>query len=562
MRLLNVEVVVTDHRGERVHDLPPEAFELLLDGSLRSPDFFTEVRDRQTTRGAGQAPIASGSRIALRVLVFVDDLFAIGPERNRALTRIEEQLDELRPGDELALVAFDGRRLSRLTGWSSDREILRQALARARRRPARGLERLAAFDHADDTRRTKADLANTMIGQLRNEVAGIGGDAGELALSVAGDFENLMHRGAFMDQPETWDRDLAAILEDQTAQIAHAATAALRSLSGGSARKAMLLLSGGWPQSALAAVTSDGDKTAARTFAEGFEGEDREALFRPLTELANTLGFTLYPVDVAGIDRGFGGAEWTPQTGGAYAANVDEETTTVFQLQEADVQREDQAHLSLDYLARQTGGLSLLNAQRDIALAELARDTRSFYWLGVALDSARDDTSHRLVVRLKPELRRLYRVRSRQSYTDTSERAEATQIVEAGLLFGDTSGAGPLFVELSPPRKKGRNRIEIDLEVRIPLDQIEMLDLGARYFGQLEVRLVTLDERGNRSATSVEELQIDGVRKPRDGDYYTFASTLLVKRRSQRLQIAVHDKIGQQVLASSSTLFPNEGRSK
>ncbi|MEM9408539.1 MAG: hypothetical protein AAGA81_21080, partial [Acidobacteriota bacterium] len=305
--------------------------------------------------------------------------------------------------------------------------------------------------------------------------------------------------------------------------------------------------------SALSFVTGDGTKTVDQALSEGLEEDDPTNVFRPLFDLANTLGFTLYPVDLAGVERDLGAADANPFSS-VFGSDINVETQTVVQLQVGGVSREEQGQLALELLADRTGGLALINSSANTALQRAVDDARTFYWLGFAFDTERDDASHRLEVRLKPGFDG--RVRSRQTFFDPSQRTESTQIVEAGLLFGDTAGAGPLRVSFSPPRRAGRRRIEIDVELTIPLDLVELVQIGARHQGQLEVRMAALGEDGQRSETSTDPLTINGDRAPRPGDYYSYRSTLTLKRLPQRIQFTVHDLIGGDVLAVASSIDP------
>ncbi|MEM6705736.1 MAG: VWA domain-containing protein [Acidobacteriota bacterium] len=555
VRVVNVEVVVTDRRGQRIQQLPPEAFELRVDGEIRAIDFFQEISDGSVTRVAGPRGSlhAEGEQIRIDTLIFIDEVQAIAADRDRVLAGLERGISQLRPEDRVAVLAFDGRKLTRVVDWSTDREALRDALRRARQRPARGMERMAQLQLADDIREVKDELAQATDMLIRAEASAIGGDAGELVRDAADDFRAMMNRSEFVDASEPFDRDTAEQVRRQTREMIAAASAALRSQSGSSARKTMLLLSGSLPSSALSFVTGDGTKTVDQALSEGLEEDDPTNVFRPLFDLANTLGFTLYPVDLAGVERDLGAADANPFSS-VFGSDINVETQTVVQLQVGGVSREEQGQLALELLADRTGGLALINSSANTALQRAVDDARTFYWLGFAFDTERDDASHRLEVRLKPGFDG--RVRSRQTFFDPSQRTESTQIVEAGLLFGDTAGAGPLRASFSPPRRAGRRRIEIDVELTIPLDLVELVQIGARHQGQLEVRMAALGEDGQRSETSTDPLTINGDRAPRPGDYYSYRSTLTLKRLPQRIQFTVHDLIGGDVLAVASSIDP------
>jgi VWFA-related protein len=173
---------------------------------------------------------------------------------------------------------------------------------------------------------------------------------------------------------------------EQVARVAGAAAAALGGLSLPPGRRTMLLLSGGWPSSAPALH---------------------------LVREANRLGYTLYPVDVPGVDL---------------AATVGDATSD----------REQAVHDTLLALAARTGGEAALNAARLNALELAEEDTRSYYRLGFLPLQQAGDRDHRIELEvLRPDLT----VRARSGFTDLSPRTlagmEAESVTEVSVESGE-----------------------------------------------------------------------------------------------------------------------------
>ncbi|HET9765256.1 MAG TPA: hypothetical protein VFS60_00330, partial [Thermoanaerobaculia bacterium] len=115
VRVVNVEVVVTDAKGERVSGLSAGDFTLTVDGKPVAIDYFSEIRDGRplaTPAAPGaEAPPAStvqppaAATAGTNYLVFVDDYFAIAPQRDPVLEALRGSLDQLRPEDRMAVVA-------------------------------------------------------------------------------------------------------------------------------------------------------------------------------------------------------------------------------------------------------------------------------------------------------------------------------------------------------------------------------------------------------------------------------------------------------------------------
>jgi VWFA-related protein len=119
--------------------------------------------------------------------------------------------------------------------------------------------------------------------------------------------------------------------------VADTAAAALRSVSPSPGRKAMLVLSGGWPAGPSLQLVRD----------------------------ANRLGYTLYPVDVPALER-----ERAPED-------------------------------TLLALAEATGGRAALNSNRLDALERAEEDTRSYYLLGFSPAWKADDRDHRIELEIR-----------------------------------------------------------------------------------------------------------------------------------------------------------------
>ena len=138
VRVVNVEVVVTDREGRRVTGLEADEFELRVDGEATDIAYFSEVVDgRLAARAAdvegpdgGPQQVPSTGEdgfVARNFLVFIDEFFTLARDRDLVLDRLIEQLAELGPADRMALVRYDGQ-LEMLSTWTRDRALLRQIL--------------------------------------------------------------------------------------------------------------------------------------------------------------------------------------------------------------------------------------------------------------------------------------------------------------------------------------------------------------------------------------------------------------------------------------------------
>lgn len=161
VRVVNVEVVVTDRNGNRIRGLQPGDFELHVDGETVPIDYFTEIDEGRALEASGEGvgtvpALTPDEPVGTSYLVFIDDLFAIKQRRDRVLNRLEEDLVRLGPADRVAVVAHDGRELTLFTDWTGDRVDIETALLEARERKSYGLmyQYGMGSERGDKTRRS------------------------------------------------------------------------------------------------------------------------------------------------------------------------------------------------------------------------------------------------------------------------------------------------------------------------------------------------------------------------------------------------------------------------
>lgn len=485
VRVVNVEVVVTDADDVPVRGLGAEHFTLQVDGEPVPIEYFTEVRGGVAVEGttgstslADVPALAPGERVGTSYLVFVDEVFSVEQDRDRVLDSIGEDLALLGPQDRMAIVAFDGRRLEMLTSWSSSSAELERALDRARRRPAQGLQRLVERRQFEGGR----PVPRTFRG--RTPFDGLDPDAQAYALRLG----------------------------DQVDRVVRAAAATLRGFARPPGRKVMLLLSGGWPFRPSDFVVGE-HRIVTSDDLDLLEGEE---LFGLVSDTANRLGYTLYAVNVPGpFDR----LDETVEGGRAAA-----------------MRRQD-LYATARFLARETGGEALLGLDRERALEDAVADTRSYYWLGFTPDRGWDDSRHGIRVLVdNPELR----LRSRRGFQDVSRQAEVSMAVESALFFG-APPAPELEVEVGAPRKAGFRKVSVPVRLSLPLDAISFLRQGEGWVGRLELRFAAVDPGFHQAAVPVIPMTLERATPPAAGERWELSTALTMRRRPHTLVVAVHD---------------------
>jgi VWFA-related protein len=483
VRVVNVEAVVTDRRGNRLQGLKASDFRLLVDGKEVPVDYFTEVSAGEmatspveTGAPAPAASSAPGGKVGTSYLVFIDEAFSIAAQRDVVLRRLLNDLGRLGAGDQMAVVAFDGLKIHRLTDWTGDRDALRRTFEEAQKRPTGGIQRLA---------------------ERRSE-----GIAGDLIVEPGVEF------GLYME------------VESAISSL----SAAMRGVTSPPGRKVLLLLSGGWP-----AINSQYQIASLRHTPSILDANEPEDLFAPVTETANLLGYTIYPVDVQGLDSE---SDWSSVKAAEPAA------THTFITSEW----ERGVHQAMEYMAEETGGKAVLNSARLNAFERVTADTRTYYWLGFTPQWRADGKRHDVRVEVrKPGAK----VRSRGGFSDFSRETQAGLQAESLLLFGDQGQeADRIRVTAGEPRRAGLWKVELPVTLEIPAASLTPLPVEGGYEVQALLSMGSLDTGDGRARLQTLPLRLTLPAVPGPGTYARYETTLKLPTGKQRVVFSVEDATG------------------
>ncbi len=511
VRVVNLEVVVTDRDGLPVTGLASEDFRLTVGGREVPIRYFSEVRGGDvidlapgvSTAVAGVPDLVPGTPVGTSYLVFVDDFFSIAKDRNRVLRSLGDQLGRLGPEDRLAMVAFDGVRLEMLTSWTQSSPVIQRAIQKATERPALGLQRLSERRSMAADQRLRRDLG--------------------------------VSRGALDSRLDITERYFAERIEQQVASAVAGVAAALRGFANPPGRKVLLLLSGGWPYDPADYAANELGRLVTEP---GLQRGDR--LLAPMVDTANQLGYTVYAVDVPGVD--------SESLGSADSAEV-----PALDAASAAFQRESNVQWTLQYVAQETGGRALLNARRLQALERAAADTRSYYWIGFVPDWQGNDARHRVDVQV---LRQGLEVRSRAGYVDMSRQTEVGMAVESVLLFGDGPGVRPLAVRVGRPERLSGSTMRVPIELGIPLDHLTFVPVAGGLATELELRVAALDERGQRSEVPLIPVRLQVAEPPPPGRFARYETALELRRLRNQVVVAVYDPVRGTIYSATVDIRP------
>jgi VWFA-related protein len=457
VRVVNLEVVVTDRSGNRVHGLTADDFVLVVDGQEVAIEYFSEIREGiAQSEGHIESPpgVEPGESIGTNFLVYVDDNHTRKVDRDPIVRALIDQLDELRPRDRMAVVVQQGTRLQMLSSWSSSRQDLAAALGQ-----------LLDGRRFGGSTRSPLLVARTL--GLRPRTTGLvdveadaprgGSPQDALQLEMADTLPEESFLEALGGAPLRLDLELAVA----------SAVSALRGFAKPEGRKVMLLLAGQWP---------------IGTFRSGVAGTDVVTdleLVRPLVETANLLAYTVYPI-------------------GSQASS--------------DLWR----NAGSSRIAGDTGGQMLY--QRAELLRGAVADTRSYYSLGFVPELVADDARHRIEVEVR---RSGLRTRTRDSYVDLSRSAELSMMAQSALLFGEELPEGPVQVRFGQAERKGLRKMMVPIEVLVPLDELTFVRQRDTDQARFEIRLAVIDESGSQADIPILPVELEGTYRPGEVYRYT-----------------------------------------
>ena len=523
VRVVNLEVVVTDRDGVPIFGLGPDAFDLTIDGENVPIEYFSEVRAGVAGNAKEEGPgipglpdLTVGQPVGTSYLVFIDEFFSIARDRDRVMEAMKSDLPLLGPTDRMAIVAFNGSDLEMISTWSQSVPELERAIDAALERPTFGLQRLAE--------QRQFDYDRTL---------------GALSAIRAGEVTTDRFLRTQLDPDE---RFYLERLTDQVSRSVTAGASTLRSFAEPPGRKVMLLLSGGWPFFPATFLGPDISPTVL-----SWELADGQALFRPLTDTANLIGYTLYPVDVPG-----------------FSDLLTNDSTILRELQVESLGRtgvrghdaflrQQEVHYTLSYLAEETGGAAFLDGARLDALSKAVSDTRSYYWIGFTPTREWDDKRHEIEVSLREKG---FRVRSRRDFLDSSRQHEVAMALESTLLFGSPAGQGSLRLVLGEVKNKGRRKMEVPVKIVIPLDQITFLPSDQGEVAQIELMVAVRDESGRRADIPVVPLAFQAQRAGSSEAFGSYDFSLKLRRQRNDAVIAVVDIASGRILSASVEIEP------
>lgn len=541
VRVMNLEAVVHDRDGVRVPGLTRDDFDLYVNGEPVEIDYFTEIRNSQVIDSATGHPVLEDvAELGANFLIFIDEFFPIKRDLDTVLTAISERLgDNMRPFDRVAVVAWNGEGIDRLSDWTSSADEAVGALQTALERDAYGLrrqqERRQFLQNRDDFANAASQRGFGDMSDPTDPTDPRGNPYGDDYRYSARAWDSRWRLG-------TQERAYADLLSTQISGAVAAASASMRAIETPRGRNVLVILSGGWPWNPSQYVAGSTNRNIGNEplVKDGLE------VYGPITETANLMGYTIYAIDVPGqqqaraFDPTIGGTTpgMDPGVGGSDSRFV----------------LEMEMHNSLQFMADETGGLALINSQRIEALPQIGADVDSYYWLGFTPTWDADDEFRE--IRLEPANPEL-RARTRAGYRDISRPTQVAMAIERSLYFGGGVSEAELPIEVGEIEREGRRDINVPLTISVPLSQFNLLENDdGSYVAQIALIVTAIDEEGAKVDIPIEQLVLTVSGQPRADTMGRYTKTLDLRRRGHTIAVALADFHSDATLVRTIRIEP------
>jgi VWFA-related protein len=519
----NIDVVVTDSKGNRVRDLKKEDFVVLEDGKVQDLSNFLFVDDgfpaTSEPREPGEAPprpqpgilTPTASTPQARIAVFVDNLHLSPLNRNAVLSALDEFLRRaVGPNVEATIVTYD-RSLKARGPFTRDAEVLSRVIQQIKGESSTGFSRLAERNQA-----YKA---------IDRYIASIAGDP--------------VSTDSYRSQAE-WQMQLFAQHEaDMVEGTINALKVTISRMAGIEGRKILLLVSEKLPEipgidvyeyygNALrgAGIGNVPEVAQPTTYARW----DQTQNFRAVAAAANSAFVSLNTFDAAGMD-------FDPSLSADSALTTQRVDTGVAKLS---------AETMLRLLADETGGVAAIQRNDFPAvLVEMERDWKTYYSLGYPSQPKKGDKPRSITVRLKqPGLT----VRARHQVVDLSAEQRLQEQVVSGLFFQNDQNPLEAQIEIGQLVKGEKKAYVLPLTLRVPYAKLTLVPDRGTLKGGLVFTAAVKGPDGRTTKPQSTRIAIDvpeSAAAPGTSTDLVWQTTFAVQPGDQVFSIAVTDEISR-----------------
>jgi VWFA-related protein len=518
----NVEVIVTDSKGNRVAGLTRDDFEVYQDALPQKITNFYAVTGGKVLLDDGKvvgldSPEAQAeipAELKARYILFIDNLNLQPQNRNRMFKRLEEFVQQtIGPRAEAMVVTYNRSLKVKRKFTSEASEIIQ------------------------------------VLDEIEHETGG--------GSNLAGDRRDALHQ---IDESQSVDyalsiaRTYSRSLRNDIEFTVDALKNTLNGLAGVDGRKILVYVSEGLPSTAGAElydqIQSKFKDGASVSTLEQFEF-DMNNRYTGIVRAANAQGVMIWALDASGLT-----------TDSLVSAE-----NSAFTTRPNDFFMRQNMQSPLLLITEQTGGMAAVNTNDwKKSLDELSKDFSNFYSIGYRANRSAVDRPHSLEVRVK---RKGMTVRTRKGFLEKTIETRTADSVLASLYYPRDDN--PLGIHVSIGAQKPYDEVNFAIPVRIsvPIGKLGLVPVGDHYEATFFVYVVARDSAEKQSDLAIQRQVVKVPTKElevaqRKDWYYDF--TMTVSPGAQRLSFAVRDGISSQVSFYQKSLFvsllPKETKTK
>ena len=511
VRVINVDVIVTDKRGNPIHGLTQDDFEVFENNVAKPITNFYEVQGSVAKNVVGSAPVPEAPATATptedpkraipenmkrRIIFYVDNLTLSPFNRNRVFKEMQDFVrDVMRPGDE-AMIATYNRSMKVRVQFTRDHAQILSML--------QSLERESGMGIANRSERKQAE-------------------------------DRIRDATSYYDAVAT-ARSYASSIEHDLRQSVASLNALMSTLAGVEGKKVLVLTSEGFPMQPgreLFYFIDDigrekGWQNVGSTMLEGMS-YDASQLIQSVARTANANNITMYTVHAAGLTAGADMSAENSQSISPLVSNAAITNTTE----------------SMQLMAEMTGGVASVQTNNfDAAFKRISQDLDSYYSLGYRAGTERVDRQRYLRVKVK---NKDYRVRSRQTFVEKSMYAEMNDRVIANLLYRGKDNDLGILARVGSPRPSDDGYYRVPIDVLIPMQAMTLLPQGdVEYVGGFDVYVVVANKDNDLSdvARKSHQVRVPAAEiKTLGGKFYTYTLELMMEKGLNRISVGVVDQV-------------------
>jgi len=508
VRVIEIEVFVTDRDGNPVTGLTRDDFELIHDGQETAISNFYAVEGGEVKLGieapdeeAVAAPPPLPKKQPLNLVIYIDNFNIHQFNRKKVLKALKTFLrGDLAPDDRVMMVTYDRSLIINNTFTTDHARII----STINEIDEKGGDRVFYEQDRRDLLNEIAESANAaqMIPRVENFAESV---YNELRFSL----DALNELVGF--------------------------------LAGIEGRKALIYVSDGLPMTAAEelfyAIEEKSEQSGAMLRSMSFKADRR---FEEVIMAANANQVTLYTIDAAG-HRDISGADAQDRARN-FSGHID--TVTALNMQS-----------SLKLISGETGGQAVTNTNNILGgLQRMAQDFTSYYSIGFKPGHAGDGQFHRTRVKVK---RDGLTVRQRRGYRDqpASKKMEEGTVSSLVLGYQDNPLGFDMRTGAHQPYEDGTYIVPI--EVRIPIGKLTLLNRAGAHQGRVLITVAARKDNGDISPVQEHVLPIsipEADWETAQKQVYTYEMSLVMAPGFQRMAVGVKDELAAEISYVARTI--------